>query len=279
MIGGGGCDASAWVGRWPFRVPGAQTVPALERLLAAHGLSGAVAAPLDAVLCPDPMLYNEPFLAAVRRRASGFRWLPAAVVDPTLGGFAEAARRCLALGARCFKVLPNYHLYPVVERGLSRAEALGVPWVKEAARGGLDGLDQLCRLAAGEGVPVSVQIRLQDERAQHPLMRVPPVPAAEVAELAARHPDCRFVVSGAYHAELAALGRSENIWVEISFVESEDTLAGAAAHVSWNRLLLGTHAPFFYPAVALAKVEAAGVGEDERRAVARGNAEGLWGPG
>ena len=78
-------------------------------------------------------------------------------------------------------------------------------------------------------------------------------------------------------SELATLARSENIWVEISFVESQDTLAVAATHIAVARLLLGTHAPFFSPTVAMAKVRAAAT-EDERRAVAHDNALGLWGP-
>jgi hypothetical protein len=263
------------VGRWPFRALRTDALPDLESLLVQNGITGAVVASLDAVLCPDPMVRNEPLLREIARRGPGFDWIATAVIDPTLGGWEKMAGACLALGARCLKLVPTYHLYPLTDAGLARTDGLGVPWVRQAARDGLAAVDRLCRLAAARQVPVALQVRLEDERAHHPLMRVPGLPAQEVAALAQRHPDGRFVVCGATNAELPPL-RARNIWVEISFVESEDTLAGALAHVAPDRLLLGTHAPFFYPAVGVAKVVAADVSAGIRHGVGRGNAEALW---
>ncbi len=281
MPNGGWCavryfDASAWVGSWPFRPSGAARTPAaLERLLLAHGVEGACAAPLEPILAPDPMPANLAFLEAVRRRRGGrFRWVPAVIVDPTLEGGEADVRHCLELGARCLKVLPSYHLYAEV----AVAAAASTPWVRPAAEAGHRALDALCALAASSGVPVAVQLRLQDERAQHPLMRVPGVPPADVAALARGHPNTRFVACGAYLAELAALAPAGNVAVELSFVEGEDTLAQALARVGAGRVLLGTHAPLHYVRAGLAKVEAAaGVTPEVRAAVGWGNAEALWG--
>jgi hypothetical protein len=269
-------DASAWVGAWPFRPSAARTPAALERLLRAQGVTGACAAPLEAVLAPDPMPANVAFLRAVARSraAGGFCWVPAAVVDPTLDGWEDGARRCLSLGARCLKVLPNYHLYSA---GVPAAAA-AVPWVPRAAEAGRRGLEALCAMAAAAGVPVAVQLRLQDERAQHPLLQVPGVPAPEVAALALRHPGTRFLACGAYLAELPALAPPANLAVELSFVEGEDTLAQALATVAAPRVLVGTHAPLFYVRAGIAKVDAAAaVAPEVRAAVASANAEALWG--
>ena len=265
-------DASAWVGSWPFRSAAAETPAALERLLQPHGVEGACAAPLEAVLAPDPMPVNLAFLRAVRRRQGGsFRWVPAVVVDPTLAGWDDGLRRCLALGARCVKVLPNYHLYAPGQDG-------STVWVPRAAEAGRRALDELCGLAAAAEVPVGVQLRVQDERAQHPRMKVPGVPPTEVAALALRHPGTRFLACGAYLAELPAFATAPNLSAEMSFVEGEDTLAQALGHLPATRLVLGTHAPLFYVWAGLAKVLAAGsLAPEVRAAVASGNAEALWG--
>jgi predicted TIM-barrel fold metal-dependent hydrolase len=265
-------DASVWSGRWPFAPVGA-SLAALERELAAQGAEGALVSPAEAVLAPEPQAENLALLAAVRRRRRGFGWLVAAVVDPSRAGWQEAAERCLALGARCLKVLPGYHMYPVVEGGTYAGDA---PWVAEAARAGRQGLWGLCRLAAARGVPLAVQMRLQDERGHHPLMRVPGLPAAEVAALAAEHPDARFLACGAYLRDLGPLGAAPNVWVETSFVEGHDTLAQAVTRVPPERLLAGTHAPLFCPGAGVAKLEAATVPAEVREAVARVNARRLW---
>lgn len=272
-------DASVWVGRWPFR-PAALTLPALEARLRAHGVEGACVAPVAAVLAPDPLPLSLALCRAAGRRRRGFRWVPAAIIDPSLAGWEGGAAACLRLGARCLKVVPNYHLYPVVAGGTVSGVA---PWVPRAADGGLRGLDALCRLAADSGVPVAVQMRLQDERTHHPLMRVPAVPAREVAALAARHPDARFLACACFLGDLAALGAAANVWVELSHVEGRDTLVDALRHVPAGRLLVGSHSPLLYTAAAVAKVESAGAPVEVREAVAHGNADRLWpadgGPG
>lgn len=266
-------DASVWVGRWPFR-PAALTLPGLEARLRTHNVEGACVAPVEAVLAPDPLPLSLALCRLAGRRRSGFRWVPTAVIDPSLRGWEEGAQASLRLGARCLKVVPNYHLYPVVPGGRVSAPA---PWVPRSAEEGLRGLHALCALAAATGVPVAVQVRLQDERTHHPLMQVPAVPAAEVAALAAQHPDGRFIACGCTLGELAAFASARNVWVELSHVEGRETLVDALTRVPAERLLFGSHSPILYTAAAVAKVEAAPV--DVREAVARGNARGLWSEG
>ncbi len=274
MVRGDFWDASAWIGSWPFDGQGPCTLPRLQRLLGEAGIAGGVISPLGAVLATDPAPANRALLPAVRRAGPG--WVAAPVINPALGDWEAETFRCLRQGARGVRLVPSYHLYPLEAAGLPRFEALAVSWVPRAARDALDGLDGLCRLAAAEAIPVAVQMRVSDERAHHPWMRVPGVPPAEVAALARRHPDGRFVACGATFGDLEVLGAVDNVWVEVSFVEASETLIAAVALVRPERVLLGTHAPMFYPAVAVAKVGASDLPEAVRLQIAGGNARDLW---
>lgn len=222
-------DTSVFCGAWPFRWLRQRSAAELKAHLHPHGVEQAWVASAEAILYPDPMQGNEPLLMAVQ--GDPF-FVPVAVLDPTLATWRRDAEACLKLGARAFKLVPNYHSYSLAD---PRA----------------DGVASLARQA---GAVVCVQMRMMDERAHHPLMKVPGVPAADVAGLAGRHPEVRFLACAAYQAELKAL-RAPNLWVEISFIESGRALPAAAAALGWEQLVFGSHSPFFYFAAIAAKLD------------------------
>lgn len=76
-------------------------------------------------------------------------------------------------------------------------------------------------------------------------------------------------------AALASL--PENLWIDLSFYEYESSLATAVALFRADRLLLGTHAPLFYPRSNVLKVRSSEVAEDVKAAVAGDNARALLG--
>jgi predicted TIM-barrel fold metal-dependent hydrolase len=135
----------------------------------------------------------------------------------------------------------------------------------------------IARAVTAHGIPLCVQVRMIDERAHHPLMKVPGVLLDGVSRLARAVPDARILVGGAFTAELAAIADVANVSVELSSIESGDAFGNAAKVLGADRLLLGTHAPLYTPAVAVAKVDLSGASDDERSRVAWGNAASLFG--
>ena len=224
-------DTSVFSGYWPFRSLSYRTPERLKSFLQPLGVRQAWVAAAEAILYPDPMLANETLLPAV---AGDPFFLPVAIVDVTLATWEGDAQACLNhWGCGALKLVPNYHQYD-----------LGHPRVAE-----------LVALAQQACVPVCVQVRMMDERSHHPLMKVPRVPTEEVAALARRHPDARFLVCGAYQGELRALREAPNVWAEIAMVESERSLWGAIDALGPDRVVFASHSPFLYFAAAAAKLD------------------------
>ena len=171
-----------------------------------------------------------------------------------IGPYLETAEQARGL-VGAVKMVPNYHRYDVY--GESAVA--------------------LAKRASSAGLGICVQVRILDERAHHPLMQVPGVPVEGIARLAQAVPDARFLACGVYQSELAGLAGAPNVAVELSSIESGDALATALAVIGPRRRLLGTHAPVYDPAPAVAKVR--GVTEHATIAarVGRSNANDFFG--
>jgi predicted TIM-barrel fold metal-dependent hydrolase len=103
-----------------------------------------------------------------------------------------------------------------------------------------------------------VQTRLEDPRSQHPLALVPDLPAAEVADAAARHPDLTVILGGARTAEIRALRERlhalPRFYADVSQADGLDAVRGLVEEGLGEKLLFGSHAPLFIPHAALARV-------------------------
>ncbi len=128
---------------------------------------------------------------------------------------------------------------------------------------------------------VQVVVAMEDERTQHPLVRVPPVDPAPLAGLVARRPALRVVLlnaglrpDGELVKRLLDTGR---IWFDTAMLEGISIVERFVAAVGPSRLLLGSHAPFYAPDAARLKLQEAGLKEADRLAIAEGNARSLIG--
>jgi len=248
-------DTSVFCGYWPFRCLAQRTPDALKAHLQSRGVTLAWVAATEAILYPDPMQANEPLFEAI---SGDPFFVPVAIVDVTLATWRRDAERCLRKwGCRALKLVPNYHGYKLSDPRVS----------------------ELVSVAGEADVPVCVQMRMMDERAHHPLMKVPGVPAADVARLAQRSPEVRFLACGAYRHDLPGLSGAPNVWVEISSVESGQTLRSAVEARGPERLVFGSHSPFYYFEAVLAKlnVDPADVPAETVLAVREVNARALLG--
>ncbi|MGI8484037.1 MAG: amidohydrolase family protein [Thermomicrobiales bacterium] len=248
-------DASAWVGQWVFGSGDGESLDKMIRCLLEVGVRGAVFSPIRAVMAPEPMNANTVLRSQIARRdADEFAARMAAIINPSLPNWREQITAFMDAGddtvVAC-KFIPNYHVYELSD-----------PVMNEVANT-LKSLD----------VPLCVQVRMLDERAHHPRMLVPGVPIAEIVEFARSHPTLRILACGTYQSELRQLAEADNVSVELSSIESGNTLMNVLDILPPDRVMLGTHAPVYYPAPAIAKLQGYGITPETIEMIATGNAE------
>ena len=225
-------DVNAWTGPWPTLVNVPHDAASVRASLRAFGVERIFMAPLAAAWSANPHLCN----ADVYEAANEYDDIsPVPVIDPTLPTWREELEKAAGHHAvRMIKLLPGYGGY-----GLAAAEDL----FAEAGRAGL---------------AVTVQVRIDDPRRQHPLAQVPDYSARNVVEAASRHPDLNMIIGGASTAtlrEFAAQVRDlPGLYADTSQVDGVDGVKMLVDAGIGGKVLYGSHAPVFMPAAAMARV-------------------------
>ncbi|HYF50419.1 MAG TPA: amidohydrolase family protein [Planctomycetota bacterium] len=242
-------DVSGFLGNWPFRSV-SRSAAELKADLKSVGVAQAWVSSVSAAFQYDPMQENERLAKSV---AGDDFFVSVAVINPAAEGFLRDAQQLLRqFNFRAVKLTPNYHGY-----------TLDHPGVIELAKG-------------HPQLPLCIQMRLQDERGHHPLMKVPGVPAQAIVDLARKVPEARIIACAPYLPELKILAQAPNVWAELSFCENGQSLNTALEHMTADRLLFGSHAPLHYPAAEAAKLAGGLDIPDEVLAqIASGNAQQL----
>ena len=187
-------------------------------------------------------------------------FLPFGSINPKLPGWEEDLRRCVEVHPmRGIRLHPNYHGYRLDDPAFAR----------------------LLTLAAERRLVVHVALVMEDERMMHPLLRVEPVEASPLIELAKRTPGLRLVFLNALRTlrgeTLQKLISAGEIYVEISMLEGVGGVAALIEHLPLDRILFGSHAPSFYFEAAELKLEESRLTPEQRRAIRCGNAGRLLG--
>jgi predicted TIM-barrel fold metal-dependent hydrolase len=250
-------DASAFVGNWAFSLAPAITATDLIAQLRVTGITGAAFAPIEAVLAPEPMAANRRLFAALAAGPGSFVRVALPMLNPSLPGWEADFAACIEGGGamvRGVKITPNYHNYTLDSPSITA----------------------LARRCAMQRIALCIQVRMVDERSHHPLMKVPAVPPAAVAEFAGRHDSLPMLVCGAYMSELAAYRAYANVSAELSFVESGWLLRDALGFLGGDRLLLGTHAPLHTAAAGVAKLSSDELDDETYARISRRNFERIF---
>jgi len=245
-------DCNTFLGRWPFLEFGIKTPAQLARHLKKGGVSEAWVSAIDSVLYPDPDLHDD----RLYRRLQRFPSLHfVKTVNPTLPNWRENLEEWVEQRrVRAVKLFPNYHMYSLSE---------------DCVRDLMPVLEKL-------RVAPMVQMRIEDERSHYPLMKVPGVPCEDVIALARSFPRVPIIALCAYFKEAAALApTSPNLHVDLSFMETTDTLATALRTIPARQILFGSYTPHLYTRAAVAKLAMSTAGPRHCRLVAAGNAERL----
>ncbi|NLG36007.1 MAG: hypothetical protein GX548_11695 [Lentisphaerae bacterium] len=127
---------------------------------------------------------------------------------------------------------------------------------------------------------MTIQMRVEDERNQYPLMKVSGVPVAEIITLAKAFPAVPIVCLCAYFGEAVELvQKTQSVHVDLAFLETFRTLPALLAKIPADRVLFGSHTPFLYTRPAVLKLEGIRGTAGDCRAVSRDNAARLFGIG
>ena len=243
-------DVCAWTGHWgSLRLPGGagQVVASLQEV----GVERVLLSPLDAAFAHNPHLANADVYEAAERFPAV---RPVPVLDPGLADWREELARAVDRGAPAVRWLPAYGGYDLKD------------------------VDECAAAVGAAGLVLLVQTRLEDPRRQHHRAVVHDVDAAEVADLAERHPGVPVVIGGAtWKAVLDLAPRIlslERLHADVSQADGMDSLLRMVEAGLTPRLLFGTHAPFFVPLAGLARV-VLDLDEREAGAILGGNARRL----
>jgi predicted TIM-barrel fold metal-dependent hydrolase len=252
-------DTNVSLGRWPCRRLPLDETPALVARLRSQGVKQAWAGSFDGLLHKDIASVNARLAEDCRKHGRGLL-VPFGSVNPRLPDWEDDLRRCQEehkmLGIRLH---PNYHGYKLDEPAFAR----------------------LLDLARERSLIVQLAVMMEDERTQHPLMRAPHVEVAPLLALLASRPSLRMVllnwsrgVSSALLPKLAAAGQ---VYFDIATLEGVGGVENLLRQVTADRVVFGSHAPFFYLESSVLKLKESALSEPPATSIQAGNARRLLG--
>jgi len=251
-------DMNMSVGHWPFRRLPVVDVAGLVGLMDLFGIGQGLVANLEGVLYKDVMAAN----ASLRAQLAGCerRVVPQAVINPAFPGWERDLAICAdEWGWGGVRLYPNYHGYALTD--------------------GCFG--EFLAAADEKRLVVSVNVRMTDERMHHWRAMTPATEISALPDLAAAHRQARFIVNCANNGEVWPLAEGiracGNVFAEVSHIEGPGGVGELAELIGFERVLLGTHAPYFYADSPRLKLDEAGIGGEERRMIEAGNAVRLLG--
>ncbi len=250
-------DTNVHLSRWPFRRLADDEPAALVTRLRRHGVIEAWAGSFDGVFHKDVAGVNARLAEDCARYSRGLL-VPFGTVNLTLPDWREDLRRCREVHHMPgIRVYPNYHGYTLDDPKFT----------------------ELLRAATDSGIIVQLVVQMEDDRMQHPLMKIPAVDLAALPKLVERRPQLRLMLLNAFRswgaAAVKTLAQAPGVRFEFAMLDGIGGVGRAVESVGAGRILFGSHAPFYYFESALLKVKEAGLPEDVADRICRANAREL----
>ncbi len=255
-------DCNITLSRWPFRRLPLDETPKLVAKLRTQSVTQAWAANFDAILHKDLGSANFRLFRECRQNGGWGKphpfLIPFGTVNPKLPDWQEELRRCHEqYNMPGLRLYPNYHGY-TLESAL---------------------FSQLADAAASRGLIFQIALSVEDERMQHPLLRVPNTDPASLPSVLREHSTLKIVLLNWFRAAkpdvLKELAATRRIWFDIAMVEGVGGISNILEHVPADRVLFGSHAPFYYFESAALKLQESSLTADQLRQISWANARSL----
>ncbi|MSU59858.1 MAG: twin-arginine translocation signal domain-containing protein [Pedosphaera sp.] len=246
-------DTNVSLGRWPFRRLPLDETPKLVAKLRRHGVTQAWAGSFEAAFGTDLATANARLVEECRKHGRGLL-VPFGSVNLAAGDWEMEFNRCVEKHRmRGLRLFPNYHGYKLDDPAFKK----------------------LLSLCAGKKLAVQIAADLEDERTQPASAAVPHVDAKPLPALLKRFPTARVMllnwqrsVPATLVSQLAAAG----VGFDIATLENVGGVAELIGKISPERVMFGSHAPFFYFESALLKLKESALSETQAASVRELNA-------
>ncbi|HZE98472.1 MAG TPA: amidohydrolase family protein [Planctomycetota bacterium] len=233
-------DVGVNLSRWPFRRLRGDEPGQLPAMLLERGVGQAWAGSFDGMLHMDIAGVNERLASECRRGGAGIL-IPFGSVHPKLPDWEEDLRRC-AEDHRMpgIRLHPNYHGYTLDDPDFAR----------------------LLKEAAARRLAVQLVLKMEDERVQHPLLRVPPVDASPLLGVIAGIPGLRLMIlngPGRLSKDAVVKLAAAGVHFDFAMHEGITGVARLIEQIGAERVVFGSHFPFFTWESARLKVQESGL--------------------
>lgn len=235
-------DACTWVGNWPFMNLRNNTLDLLKKKLSQQGIVKALVSPLNAIFSQDPVLSGQLVL-----NADPDYFIPVPIVDLSRENWTDAIG-WFEHGIKVVKLLPNYHMYSLV-----------------------DNIKKLVLETQKRNVVISVQIKMQDPRGQYRLLKVENTDLNDLLSVVKKYPDQKFLLNGMYPNEIAPFTGFDNVRIDTSALEGSDIYKTLTDQYPLKRFVFSTHTPLFFPEGNLFKIGCSDLSDQQLRSIGADN--------
>jgi predicted TIM-barrel fold metal-dependent hydrolase len=246
---------------WPFRALKYRDTKALVAKLRRHRVIEAWAGSFEALLAKDMSGVNTRLADECRTQAPGFL-IPFGSVNLAWPDWEEDVRRCQEVHK-----MPGLRIYPGYQPFDLNHPAM----------------ESLVKMTAERGLILQVVFGMEDPRVHHPIINVGPVTFRPLLKAIEGTPNAKIELlhfPGSPEAALSLFTARPNTFLDISRLEGNGAVGrmiGAitglpSARVPVERIVFGSHAPFFPVETAILKLIESPLDWEQLQAITQGNA-------
>ncbi len=183
---------------------------------------------------------------------SGGLFRPVGLVNPALPDWAADLRRCVEeYGMKIIRLTPNYHGYTLEDPGFR----------------------DLMAMASEAGLAVQIVAQMEDERTQHPGMRVAPVNLGALPGVLDSMPSAQVMILNTNARMVTtALRDCDRLWLDIAMIESAGGVGSLLNQWPNEKVCFGSFSPLFYWESAMLKLKESALEGETLNAVREANA-------